>query len=175
MLKGEQIYLRLINKSDISILYDIYSEINVNKYNWGLKNIPDKQFILSNFYKLKNSLKSSLTIINEKKVVVGCISYDCIDKERNIYSLSIFLGSRFWGRGYGRDSIRILSKYIFDRYKAHEIELEVVKDNERAINCYKNIGFREKNIKNNSYNLDGNVEDILVMVLDRNNLNKQII
>ena len=167
MLKGKKIYLRLVEKSDITILYDIYSEDNVNKYNWGLKNIPDKQFVLSNFDKIKHSYNRSLSIINEKKVVIGCISYYCKDKVKNIYSLSIFLGSRFWGRGYAKDSISTLSNYILDKCDVNEIEIEVVKSNKRAMKCYKSIGFYEKSIKKNSYNVNGNIEDIIVMGLKK--------
>lgn len=156
MFKGHNIYLRLVEKKDIGILYDICNEEDVKRYN----TIPEN---MENNNEEYTNLRKALSIINEKNVLVGFITYKESRHLKNSYSIGITIGSRYWNRGYGQDSIRVLMKYLFEELNAIRIDLEVIKSNLRAICCYKKCGFIEERIKRNKCYIDGKYVDTIIM------------
>ena len=155
MLKGHDIYLRLLEKKDIRLLYKLCNEEQVRRYN----TIPND---IQNNNQGKN-LRKALSIINEKNVVVGFITYKESNYCNKIYSIGITIGSKYWGRKYGQDSIKTLLKYLFEELNAIRVELEVIKYNLRAINCYKKCGFVEEGIRTNKVYIEGEYVDTLIM------------
>ena len=155
MLKGHNVYLRILEKKDIRILYKLCNEEEVRRYN----TIPND--IQNN--KKGTKLRKPLSIINEKNVLVGFITYKESNYCNNVYSIGITIGSRYWGRKYGQDAIKTLLKYLFVELNAIRVELEVIKSNLRAINCYKKCGFIEEGIIKNKVYIDGEYIDTLIM------------
>ena len=155
MLKGNNIYLRKLEKIDIWILYSLCNEEEVKTYN----TIPDD---IQNNNKDKN-LRKALSIINEKNVLIGFVTYKESSYFKRGYSIGITIGSKYWGRRYGQDSIKTLLKYLFDEKKAIRVELEVMQSNLRAISCYKKCGFVVENIRKDKVYIDGRHEDTLIM------------
>ena len=155
MLKGHIVYLRLLEKKDIRILYKICNEEKVRKYNTISNGIQNNN--------KETNFRKSLSIINERNILVGFITY----KENNyfdrVYSIGITIGSKYWGRKYGQDSIKTLLKYLFRELNAIKVELEVIKYNLRAINCYKKCGFVEECTKKNNAYIEGEYVDTLIM------------
>lgn len=141
MLKGELIYLKLIERSDINILYNLCNDNNVNKYNTVL---PDKKYLFDNINMIKKLPNKILSIINENNVIIGLIDYRSYYSSE--YTIGITIGKRFWGRGYGKDSIKTLTKYLFRELNAEKIIVEVIENNIRAIKCCKDCGFIRKGI-----------------------------
>ncbi|SFU38959.1 Protein N-acetyltransferase, RimJ/RimL family [Clostridium sp. DSM 8431] len=138
MIKGNSVYLRLMMKEDISRLCDLCNDESVNKYN---NMLPDKKYLRKNFNILKKMDNKILTIINEKDVIVGFMDYRKRDLSSAIYTIGITIGQKFWGRGYGKESIKILCDYLFEDLGAEKIVIEVIDKNVRAIKCYESCGF----------------------------------
>ena len=155
MLKGNNIYLRTLERKDILILYRLCNEDDVKTYN----TIPED---IQNNNKDK-SLRKALSIINEKNVLIGFVTYKENSYFKKVYSIGITIGSRYWGRRYGQDSIKTLLKYLFDEKNAVRVELEVIESNFRAISCYKKCGFVIENIRKNKVYIDGRYENTLIM------------
>lgn len=156
MLKGDNIYLRLLEKKDIGILYRLCNEDKVKRYN----TISDEAENNSNY---TTNLRKALSITNEKGVLIGFITYKESNYCKNVYSIGITIGSRYWNRGYGQDSIMVLLKYLFNDLGAIRVELEVIKSNLRAISCYKRCGFMEEGIRRNKCYIDGEYVDTMIM------------
>ena len=154
MLKGEKIYLRLLERRDIRILQNICDDEKVKRYN-----------IVSNENNSEKNtnIRKALSIINEKEVLVGFITYKESTYFRNMYSIGITIGGRYWNRGYGQDSIKLLLTYLFDELNAIRVELEVIKTNIRAITCYKKCGFIEEGIRKSKCYLNGEYVDTIIM------------
>lgn len=162
MLKGKKVYLRLLERRDIAIIYRLCNEEKVKRYNSIPGDINEQNV----------NLRKALSIINEKNVLVGFITYKESNYCSNVYSIGITIGSRFWNRGYGQDSINTLNKYLFEELNAIRVELEVIKCNERAISCYKKCGFVEEGIKRNKCYIDGKYLDTIIMGILRNEMIK---
>lgn len=163
MLKGKKIYLRLLERKDISILYKLCNEEKVKRYN-----IIQNDIQVNKYNKEKGNLRKALSIINEKNVLVGFITYKENNYCKNVYSIGITIGSRYWNRSYGQDSIKVLLNYLFEELNAIRIELEVIKSNFRAINCYKKCGFVEESIRRNKCYVDGEYVDTIIMRIIKN-------
>ena len=163
MLKGNKVLLRCVERRDINVFYDIWCDEEVRKLDGNFILPPSKEDILNNFNKFVNSDKKYLSIVNEKGVVVGYITYTEIKECKNVYVLGITIGPNFWNRGYGQDAIRVLLKYLFMDTAAHRVELEVLDFNLRAIQCYKRCGFKEEGKKRKTCFSDGSYRDIIIM------------
>lgn len=160
MIKENNIYLRLLEKKDIRILYKICNEEKVKKYNTISNDIENNE--------QRTNLRKALSIINEKNVLVGFITYKESNYCKNVYSIGITVGSQYWGRKYGQNSIKALLKYLFVELKAIRVELEVIKSNLIAINCYKKCGFVEEGIRRNKVYVEGEYVDTIIMGILRN-------
>lgn len=156
MLKGKKIYLRLLERKDIRILYRICNEEKVKKYN-SIHSPNERN------KKNDSMLRTALSIVNEKNVVVGFVTYRQSYYCKRTYIIGITIGSRFWNRGYGEDAIKLLIKYLFEELDAVKVELEVIVNNLRAINCYKKCGFIEEKLKKDSCLLDNEYLDTMIM------------
>ena len=155
MLKGHNVYLRLLEKKDIRILYKLCNEEKVRKYNTIPNDIQNSN--------QGTNIRKALSIINEKNVLVGFITYKESNYSSKVYSIGITIGSKYWGKKYGQDSIKTLLKYLFEELNAIRVELEVIKYNLRAINCYKKCDFVEEGIRINKVYIDGEYVDTLIM------------
>ncbi|MBN1033964.1 GNAT family N-acetyltransferase [Clostridium botulinum] len=163
MLKGEKVYLRLMQVSDIKRLYDLANDYEVKKYNDKMLEMGKKIQINEGTNKINIYKRKALSIINKKNVLVGFMTYKQSDYCKNVYSIGITIGKKYWSRGYGQDSIKTLIKYLFDDLNAKRIQLEVVSENIRAIKCYKKCGFIEEKIRKARYYMDGKYTDIIIM------------
>lgn len=78
--------------------------------------------------------------------------------------LGISIGDRdFWGRGYGRDAVRILVKYAFRLRNLERVWLTVNASNERAIRSFVAAGFAEEGRLRRHVWLDGGHDDLVYM------------
>lgn len=76
-------------------------------------------------------------IINEDDIDIG---YIYITKQDNFVSLTILIDKKYWGRGYGKQAM-ILIEDKAKKLKAKKIIFGLYKENERAYNLYKHLGY----------------------------------
>jgi RimJ/RimL family protein N-acetyltransferase len=73
---------------------------------------------------------------------IGRIGLNAFRARDRICSLYVFIGEpSAWGRGLGRDAVRALVTFAFDRFDLERIELWSLATNERAIRSYRACGF----------------------------------
>lgn len=70
------------------------------------------------------------------------------------------------GKGYGKQMLKLGSKFAFELYGASKLTLEVFENNPNAYYCYKSVGFRE-NGNFTSYALCGEKWKSIEMELNR--------
>lgn len=164
MIYGKKVYLRELLKEDIKSVVDICSSKEVLKYNGGERLLPNK-YNSDNFRYIKIPSKRDYVIINNKGNIVGTISYLQDHYAGGVYSIGITIGREYWRQGFGEDSVRTLINYLFTKKKAHKIELEVVKENIAAVECYNKIGFIQEGIRRRKYYYQGTYLDTVLMGL----------
>ena len=90
---------------------------------------------------------------------------------RNRYGnaeLGIMIGDRdYWGRGYGREVVRLLLRYGFHYLGLRRIALTTHARNERAIRCYLACGFVEEGRPRQAAWIEGGYVDLVEMSILR--------
>ncbi len=78
--------------------------------------------------------------------------------------LGIVIGEKaHWGRGYGQEAIKLLLDYGFHLLNLNNIMVGVFAYNQRAINCYRKVGFREVGRRRQARIIGGKKYDVVFM------------
>lgn len=77
------------------------------------------------------------------ELIGRCVLFQ-IDAVNRSAMMGIVIGEKgYWGKGYGRDAIRLLLDYAFNLLNLNSVMLRTFSFNERALRCYRAVGFRE--------------------------------
>jgi RimJ/RimL family protein N-acetyltransferase len=72
-----------------------------------------------------------------------CLLFN-VDRVNRHAMLGIFIGEKtFWSKGYGQEAVTLLLDYAFTLLNLNSVMLGAMEFNERAIQCYKKVGFKE--------------------------------
>ena len=69
----------------------------------------------------------------------------------------------YWGRGFGTEVTRLMLRCAFRTIGLHRVDLRVAAYNKRAIRCYQKSGFRLEGVERDSFFVDGEWHDDLLM------------
>ena len=87
-----------------------------------------------------------------------------VDKVDKKATLGIGIGDKaYWNKGYGQDAMKLLLDYGFNLLNLSNIMLGVYSYNQRAIYCYKKVGFKEIGKRRKSKIIGGKVFDEVFM------------
>ena len=79
----------------------------------------------------------------EGRHIGNCTAYD-IDERRGEAQVGIMIGDKeYWSQGYGADTIKTLTDYIFRTSKLGRLYLKTLEWNIRAQKCFTKCGFTE--------------------------------
>ena len=77
------------------------------------------------------------------ELIGRCVLFQ-VDHVNRSAMMGIVIGEKgYWGQGYGREAIRLLLDYAFNLLNLNSIMLGTFSFNERALRCYRAVGFRE--------------------------------
>lgn len=163
MLYGEKIYLRELLKEDMDEIYNLSKNKEVSKYNGGWDDFVSKKYLEDNFKYFNKPSKKYFVIATKSNGIVGYTAYRKSNYCDDVYSISITIGKYYWNRGYGYDSLKTLLSYLFNKKKAHKVELEVIADNFKAIKLYEKLGFINEGIRRKKYFYENKYLDTVLM------------
>ena len=166
VLTGLQVTIRPGGAGDVPRLREILAEPSVAQW-WGE---PDPESVIEG--DLRGDADSVLLIIEIGGEVAGGIQYhEESDPMYRHAGIDIYLGSRFQGRGAGREAVALLARYLFEQRGHHRITIDPAAANERAIRCYAGVGFRPVGVlRQYERGPDGSFHDGLLMDLLRGEL-----
>jgi RimJ/RimL family protein N-acetyltransferase len=73
----------------------------------------------------------------------------------------------YWGRGYGTEVAGLVLRYAFETLGLHRVHLMVAAYNVRARRCYEKAGFRVEGVLRESFQVDGEWQDDVLMAILR--------
>ena len=121
----------------------------------------EKTWITNN---LENGDYSFAIILKDDDKLIGNCSIMKYNSISRTAELGIFIGEEeFRNKGYGQEALKLLLEYGFNILNLHNIDLGVFAFNERALACYKKIGFKEYGRKHECYFLDGKYHDLILL------------
>ncbi|MCD6181560.1 MAG: GNAT family N-acetyltransferase [Candidatus Cloacimonetes bacterium] len=144
-LVGEKVYLSPVTSRDATLYCQWLNNLEVARnlviFN---KQITEEweRMILDDIQKNGGQMFAIIDRTREK--LIGNCSLFRINKDHRKCEIGIFIGEpENWGKGYGTEAMKLLVDYGFNILNMHNILLEVHSFNQRAISCYKKVGFRE--------------------------------
>ena len=95
---------------------------------------------------------------------IGTTGFSDIDWLNRSAEVGIAIGEKDeWGKGYGRDTMKLLLRQGFNHMNLHRIFLRVHSDNLRGIKAYENAGFKHEGMHREGIFRDGVYRDLLLM------------
>lgn len=174
-LVGKKVYLSPINPDD----YEIYTKwMNDKEITDNLGNTAFINTIIGEKSWIENAGKNgdaNLAIVStHDDKLLGNISLMDIDRISGTATLGIFIGeNENRSKGIGREAISLILDFGFNIQNLNNIDLKVFAFNERAINCYKKVGFKEYGRRHNSKFLNGTYHDEIFMETLKDEFNKK--
>jgi len=82
---------------------------------------------------------------NEQDVLIGIAFVDRIDAHHKRARIGVTIGDRaYWGKGYGRESMRLLLHYCFDRLELHRVRAATFEYNSAWRDLVEGMGFTKE-------------------------------
>lgn len=169
-LKGEHIYLRALEPSDLDFLYDIENDEKI----WEISNTqtPYSKYLLKQY--LKESHKDiyevkqlRLVIASYKDEVLGLIDIFDFDVKNRRSGIGIVIKEASnRGKGYGAEALNLLINYAFEKLYLHQLYCNISEDNAASLKLFKQLNFEVVGLKKdwNLINQDYKNEYLLQLI-----------
>ena len=169
MLVGKRVTLRAMTEADMPRMTEFKNDVEVELLGGGDPPRPRPLSLVQEFFAERAKDKDSQNFAIE---VDGLFIGDCglfnADPRSATAEVGIGIGDRaYWGRGYGREALTLLVDYGFRMQNFRKLWLNVHGSNERAIRCYRAVGFVEEGTLREQAWSGGRYEDIVLMGLFR--------
>ena len=165
MLKGEKVILREMKQEDIARLHEFDQNVEIYGLDCAYPRaspIERAQAVYENSSKIDDNI-AGFAIEADGKYIGSITLMNLRDRNGN-FELGIGIGDRaYWGRGYGRDAIRLMLNYGFHYLGGRRIALTTNAKNERAIRCYLACGFIEEGRPRKVLWIEGEYVDLVNM------------
>ena len=171
MLQGKLVRLRAIEREDLPLLLAFNNDIEVELAGGGDPPLPQSLARLQAEYDQeagKGGRSGTHFAIEADGRFIGQAALFNPDNVARTCELGIAIGDKaYWGRGYGRETITLLTHYAFQQHNYHKIWLRVHASNQRAIRAYAACGFVEEGRLRAHIYSNGRYDDLLLMGLLR--------
>lgn len=148
MLNGKTVVLRAVTRDDLVRLCQFNNDLAVELASGGDAPMPQALERLQAEFDEKAGQGGrdgpEFAIEVDGKLIGQCALFAFDDVSR-CCELGITIGDKsYWGRGYGRDTVRTLLDYAFHLLNLRRVFLAVNGNNDRAIRAYRSCGFVEE-------------------------------
>jgi RimJ/RimL family protein N-acetyltransferase len=168
MLKGNKVILRAVEREDLKRLHALERNVELALLADGdWQPVPLGQWE-RNFDKQLEDTDKVHFVIEADGMVIGGIGLHHSSRRHAVTSFGIGIyDPDYIGNGYGRDAIEALLPWVFHIQNYRRIWLETSSTNQRAIRCYRAVGFVEEGRLREHEFLDGKYIDSVLMGLLR--------
>jgi RimJ/RimL family protein N-acetyltransferase len=175
MLRGEKVILRALNRDDLPRVWQFNNDLEVELAGGGDPPMPQSlERLQADFDReaAKGGRDNAYFAIEADGTVIGnCGLRDFSETDRTC-ELGISIGDKaYWGKGYGRDAVRLLVDYAFRYRNMRKVFLRVWGNNERGIRAYRAVGFVEEGRLRRHVWSDGQYVDLVYMGILRDEWN----
>lgn len=162
-LVGKRIYLSPMNLEDAEIFAKWQNDLEVTN---ALGNSTGVMSLENEKEWLKNNIDKhvyAIVTLEDDRLIGNC-GFQVLDQARRCGEIAIYIGDEeYRNKGYGTEALKLLLDFGFDYLNLQNVILKVFSFNERAIRCYKKVGFKEIGKRRQSYYLKGTYYDELYM------------
>lgn len=162
-LIGEKCFLSPMSPDDAETYARWLNDMEVAHYltlATGVINIENERKLVAEL-----SDNHNYGIVNkETDELIGTCGFIHVDDVNQSSEIGIFIGNKdYWHKGFGFEAMALLIDYGFNYLNFHNIFLQVYSFNEKAINCYRKLGFKDVGRRREAIRRNRNYHDILFM------------
>ena len=150
MLKGENVVLRPVKRSDISYALKWFNDPEVIQYlamYLPMTEMEEEKWIeeLGSSRARTDSLFVIEAIEEDSTKPIGTVGLHQINNKDHNAEFGIAIGDKdYWNKGYGTEAARLIIDYGFEQLNLHRIHSFALSFNERSIRMHKRVGFTEE-------------------------------
>jgi RimJ/RimL family protein N-acetyltransferase len=168
MLKGEKILLRAVERDDLKRLHELARNVDLVILGDGHWQPEPLAAFERNFEQNLDAAEHAWFAIEADSRVVGRIGLVQSNRRNGTAEFGIEIyDPTYVGKGYGRDAITVFLDWAFRIQNYRRIWLKTSAENERAIRCYRAVGFVEEGRLRQQLYDDGQYVDSVLMGLLR--------
>ncbi len=170
MYSGKLVKLRAYKEEDIEKAVEFINDEEVKKLMDSTIPFPmtkwqEEDWVRSRKANTDFTYDFAIEDLKTGKYIGGCSINECDVKNRTCV-VGIMIGDKeYWGKGYGSDALKVLIKFIFEEVNMNKVKLNVFAFNNRAIACYKKVGFKEEGILRKEIYRNGKYYDEIIMAM----------
>jgi RimJ/RimL family protein N-acetyltransferase len=167
MLQGPRVRLRSIARDDLPRLWAFHNDLAVELASGGDPPLPQSLARLQAEFDqdaARGGRDPTKFAIEVDGQCVGTCALFHPDATAQTCELGVGIGERdYWGKGYGREAVRLLLEYAFKYLNYRKVWLRVHGANERAIRAYRACGFVEEGRQRAHVWSNGAYDDLVLM------------
>lgn len=169
MFKGEKVILRAMTEADLPRIYEFSQDVELAGLDCAHPQVYGMERERADFQnKIKVDPSKAFFAIEADGKYIGDCGLMGLGDPHGSAELGIVIGDRdYWGRGYGRDAVRLLLHYGFHYLGLRRIVLTTHAKNPRAIRCYLACGFVEDGRPRKAVWVEGEYLDVVNMSILR--------
>jgi RimJ/RimL family protein N-acetyltransferase len=168
MIRGELVTLRAITPAYFERMTEFRNDVEAELLGGGDPPRPRTLAGVTEFLTSGRDESDIAFAIDVEGTLIGECHLSLLNRVDGTARLSIGIGDRnCWGKGYGRDAVGVLVHYGFIMQNLRKVCLQVHATNERAIRCYRAVGFIEEGRQSQQVWSGGQYLDLVLMGLLR--------
>lgn len=172
-IKGEKCYLSPISLEDASKYTEWLNDLEIVRNLALSSSIITEHGEVEMLRSLSKEHNYAIVTNYDNKLIGNCGLVNYNSKNR-IAELGIFIGDKdYLGKGFGTEAMKLLLSYCFNYLNIRNVMLRVFSFNEKAISCYKKIGFNEIGRRRKSLQMEGQEFDEIFMDLLNDEFDKK--
>lgn len=178
-LVSNRLLLRVFTLNDKENLYNNWgTDEEINKYMlWkNYKSIEDAENSIKYYiecYNNNSSFRQYAIELKDTNELIGQVSFD-VSKRHESAEIAYLMSRKFQNKGYMKESLKLLTNYLFKEIGVTKITAEVMLENVSSIKLLERIGFVQEGIEKLKYKKkDGMFTDVVIMsIIDKERKNK---
>jgi ribosomal-protein-alanine N-acetyltransferase len=152
-LKGENICFKPLSTNDAQAIHNYASDEEVSRFiGWNLMNtLNETSEYIETMLKRESAgthLYASIVLKSTQEIIGTAMIFN-FDKEANQAEIGYVFHKDHWGKGYGAESVVLMSDFAFEALNLHKLHASVVDAN---------IG-SARILEKNGYQLEGRLKD----------------
>ncbi|MGH3487595.1 MAG: GNAT family N-acetyltransferase [Actinopolymorphaceae bacterium] len=174
MFVSEKVTLRGVAREDLPVLLSYCNDPEVDLAAGDLPSPTSMERLEKWYERLVEQQPVRRFAIDVDGRFIGTCLLQNVDESARHAELGITIGDKdSWGRGYGREAIRLLLDYAFRLANLRRAWLQTHAENERAIRSYRAVGFVEEGRLREHLWLAGRYVDVVVLGILRTDFDSQ--
>jgi RimJ/RimL family protein N-acetyltransferase len=170
MLEGKRVRLRSFELSDLDEIMKHWNNMELRNLLGSADRGPagrtDEETWIRNTWKERQERKAftfAIETVTDNKLIGGTGLFSISRTNRSVMTGISIYNPKYWGKGYGLESMNLILGFAFQTLNLNRVELETFDFNKRAQKCYLKAGFKETGRRREARFIDGKYHDSIIM------------